>query len=115
MRRPYRVVGAILLIAGFAGFWQNPVFGVFEVNLLHNVVHLASGALTLLAANRGIGAMRRWGKAFGAFYLLVAIAGFALADGNVMGVLHLNQPDNALHLGLAAFFLYCGLLAPPRL
>ncbi|MGH9173960.1 MAG: DUF4383 domain-containing protein [Vicinamibacterales bacterium] len=115
MRRAYVAMGAALMFVGVLGFLHNPVLGLFQVNLLHNLVHVTSGALTLLAARHGIGAMRTWGKAFGLFYLALSIAGSTLPDGDLMGVLHLSLSDNLLHLALSGFFLYYGLLAPPRL
>lgn len=113
MRRVFRVVGVVLVGVGALGFFQNPVLGLFAVNLLHNIVHLASGALTLLAAHQGIGPMRTWANLLGLLYLIVAIAGFTA--GNLFGMMHLNIPDNLLHLALAVLFAYYGLLAPPRL
>jgi hypothetical protein len=107
-------MGSVLLLAGVLGFFQNPLLGLFEVNAVHNVVHLASGALTLLAARQGIGAMRIWGKTFGLVYLAVAIAGWLAPGGDLFGLMHLNLPDNVLHVALAMVFLYFGLLAPPR-
>jgi hypothetical protein len=99
---------------GIAGFvMPSPLLGLFEVNALHNIVHLVSGALTLVAAAQGIGAMRTWGRLAGATYLGVAIAGFVEPD--LFGLMHLNLPDNLLHLALAAVFLYVGLIAPPKL
>jgi hypothetical protein len=114
MKTIYVVLGTVLLVAGIAGFvMPSPLFGLFEVNALHNIVHLVSGALTLVAASQGIGAMRTWGRLFGAVYLAVAIAGFV--DPDLFGLMHVNLPDNILHLGLTAVFLYVGLVAPPRL
>jgi hypothetical protein len=91
----------------------SPLLGLFEVNTLHNIIHLASGALTLLAASQGVGAMRTWGRIFGLVYLAVGIAGFV--DPSLFGLMHVNLPDNLLHIGLAAIFLYVGFLAPPTL
>jgi hypothetical protein len=91
----------------------SPLLGLFEVDMVHNIIHLASGALTLFAASQGIGAMRTWGRLFGAVYLLVAILGFV--DPTLFGLMPVNMPDNILHVGLAAVFLYVGLLAPPNL
>jgi hypothetical protein len=114
MRTIYLVLGSLLVVAGIAGFvLPSPLLGLFEVNTLHNIIHLASGALTLVAASQGIGAMRTWGRLFGAIYLAVGIAGFVEPD--LFGPMHVNLPDNVLHLALAAVFLYCGLVAPPTL
>jgi hypothetical protein len=116
MKTPYLVLGTVLVVVGILGFvMPSPLLGLFEVNVVHNVVHIASGALTLLAATQGIGAMRLWGRVFGLVYLLVAILGFVLPDGNLFGLMHVNTPDNLLHVALALAFLYFGFLAPPRL
>ena len=115
MRSAYFVLGAFLIAAGILGFFQNPLLGRFPVNTAHNLVHLTSGAFTLMAAGQGIGEMRIWGKTFGLFYLAIAIAGFVFPGGDLFGVMHLNLADNLLHLGLSGIFLYYGLLAPPQL
>ena len=114
MKRIYLALGSVLVLIGVLGFiMPSPLLGLFEVTTLHNLVHLASGALTLLAASRGIGAMRSWGRIFGFVYLAVAIAGFV--EPSLYGLMPVNLPDNLLHVGLAAIFLYIGFLAPPTL
>jgi uncharacterized protein DUF4383 len=113
MKNLYLLLGGVLVLVGLAGFvLPSPLLGLFEVNALHNIVHLATGGLTLLAATQGIGAMRMWGKILGAAYLVVGIAGFVSPD--VFGMMHVNAPDNLLHLALAVIYLYVGLIAPPR-
>jgi hypothetical protein len=110
----YFVLGGVLVLVGVVGFvMPSPLLGLFEVNTLHNIIHLASGALTLLAASQSIGAMRTWGRIIGLIYLAVAIAG--VVDPSLFGLMHVNLPDNLLHFGLAAIFLYVGFLAPPTL
>jgi hypothetical protein len=108
----YFALGSVLVLVGVLGFvMPSPLVGLFEVNTLHNIIHLASGAVTLLVASQGIGAMRTWGRIFGLIYLAVAIAGFV--EPSLYGLMHVNMPDNLLHVGLAAIFLYIGFLAPP--
>lgn len=114
MRNIYFALGGVLVLVGVLGFvMPSPLRGLFEVNTLLNIIHLASGALTLLAASQGIGGMRTWGRICGLIYLAVAIIGFV--DPSVFGLMHVNLSDNLLHLGLAAGFLYVGFLAPPTL
>jgi hypothetical protein len=113
MKSIYLLVGGVLVIVGALGFiMPSPLLGIFEVNALHNTIHLVSGALTILAATQGVGAMRTWGRLFGIVYLAVGIAGFVSPD--LFGLMHVNLPDNVLHIALAAVFLYVGLIAPPR-
>ena len=116
MKILYLVLGSVFVLVGILGFvMPSPLLGIFEVNMLHNIVHLASGGLTLLAATQGIGAMRLWGKLFGLVYLVVAILGFVMPGGDLFGLMHVNMADNVLHVALAAVFLYVGFLAPPTL
>ncbi|TMC66280.1 MAG: DUF4383 domain-containing protein [Chloroflexota bacterium] len=47
------VFGAIYLLAGILGFFNHALLGIFQVNLLHNLVHVAIGLGGLAAANIG--------------------------------------------------------------
>jgi hypothetical protein len=114
------LAGAALLVAGLAGFIADASFSVgdqlesgsligFAVNGLHNLVHLASGAL-LLFASRERGTARAVAIAFGATYGVVALIG--LIDGNdVLGLIPINSADNVLHVGLALIGLVAGLFS----
>ena len=111
------LVGAVLIVAGVVGFFYSssfgtpgdvdPVFGIFDVNAWHNVVHIASGAAGLLAWR--MGRAREFALGFGAVYLVVAIWGFILGDGEtILSIIPINTEDNVLHLligaaGLAAY------------
>ena len=41
------IVGLVFLALGVIGFINHPVFGVFEVNTMHNIVHLLLGGIAL--------------------------------------------------------------------
>jgi hypothetical protein len=113
------VVGIALLLAGIAGFLVDSSFGplgsnvegdnlvLFEVNGIHNIVHVASGALGL-AMWRSPASARVFALGFGAVYLLVTVLGFAMGD-NVLGIIPINAADNVLHLAIAALGLAVGL------
>ena len=111
------VAGAILALVGILGFFMDPVLGIFEVSVLHNIVHLLSGIALLAAAfvQDGIHA-RRTLLALGIVYALVTLLGF-VATGVTNGILGgndanpaLNMPDNVLHLLLAIAFIAIPLL-----
>lgn len=80
----------------------------FEVNPLHNAVHIAIGGLLLAAAGSGTRAAERMNVAVGVAYLAVGIAGFFLVDTD-QNVLAINQADNALHIASAALALAVGV------
>lgn len=71
------IFGYVFLAVGLLGFVMNPTLILFGVNALHNVVHLASGAVLLAGAYLAGGKNARTvNMTFGAVYLLVAILGF---------------------------------------
>ena len=113
------VVGATLVLAGALGFFyestftsdesvRDSVLGILEVNGWHNVVHIATGALGLLAFAAGAYAARTYVLALGVLYIAVAIWGFVIGDGDsILSIVPVNTEDNLLHLvigvtGLAA-------------
>ena len=56
MARQFAIVfGAVYVLIGILGFiLPSPLLGLFGVNVLHNIVHLAVGGLWLGAAFGGI-------------------------------------------------------------
>ena len=114
------LAGAALALAGLAGFIADATFefgnGIdggsllgFEVNGMHNLVHLGSGALLLVASSRRDTA-KAVAIAFGATYGLVALIGILDGD-DVLGLIPINSADNVLHVGLALLGLVAGLVS----
>ena len=75
--------------------------GLFQVNVLHNVVHLAIGAVLIAAALRGDRPARTANRAFGVLYLVLFVAGLFLV-GTGLNLVALNASDNILHLVLGS-------------
>jgi len=104
------VVGAVLVLAGIIGFFYNAeftsdksvrdaVFGVLDVNGWHNVVHILTGVLGLIAYGAGVYAARTYALALGIVYLAVAAWGFIVGDGDsILSIIPVNTEDNILHL-----------------
>ncbi|MCR1982189.1 DUF4383 domain-containing protein [Cellulosimicrobium cellulans] len=113
------VFGAVYLLVGLAGFVVTSGVGfaategrnllLFEVNPLHNIVHLGIGA-ALLLASRSVRAARGTNVAIGAVYLLVGVVGLFLVDTGA-NIIALNGADNVLHLASALLLLGVGLAA----
>jgi hypothetical protein len=117
------IVGAMFLIVGIAGFipgittnYSNLGFidqngakliGVFEVNALHNIVHLAFGVLGILLAARHESA-RMFLVVGGAVYLVVWIYGALVSFASSANFIAINTPDNWLHFALGAGMLVLG-------
>jgi hypothetical protein len=118
------VVGAVLVIAGIIGFFYNAtftddkavrdaVFGIFDVNGWHNVVHIVTGLGGLLAFSAGAYATRTYALAFGIVYVAVAIWGFIVGDGgSILSIIPVNTEDNVLHLLLGVGGLAAGVASP---
>lgn len=114
------VFGTVYLLVGVAGFFvssgaafagtEGGTLIIFEVNPLHNIVHLAIGAVLLGAAASSVRAARAANSAVGATYLLVGLLGLFLV-GSPANILALNGADNVLHFGSAVLLLGVGLAA----
>lgn len=103
-----RILGWFFIIIGIAGFFTGGTLIIFEVDPVHNVIHLATGVLALLADKKGVADI--FMKVFGAVYALVAVLGFAV-NGDILGLIHTNMADNVLHAVVALACLYYGFLA----
>ena len=107
----YALVGVLgFLVTGFDNFaaeTDKTLLG-FEVNPLHNLVHIGVGALWLWSS-RSESTARAVSALIGAVYLLVGVAGLFVNGSSDLNLLNINQPDNALHLASAALGLYFGL------
>jgi hypothetical protein len=118
------VVGAVLVLAGIVGFFYNAeftsdesvrdaVFGILDVNGWHNVVHILTGVLGLLAYGAGVYAARSYAFALGAVYLVVAAWGFVVGDGDsILSIIPVNTEDNVLHLMLGVGGLLAAYATP---
>ena len=104
------ILGLVLLVVGILGFFGTPILGLFEVNTLHNIIHLASGAIALVAVSMGYSAARTYLVVFGIVYLAVAILGF-LGVELLTSLVTTNGADNVLHLAIGGVCILAGLSA----
>jgi hypothetical protein len=112
------VFGAVYLLVGLVGFVVTSGVGfvsteganliIFEINPLHNVIHLAIGAALLYAGVKDVQLARTVNTAVGAVYLLVGILGLFLLN-SPLNIIALNGADNVLHLASAVLLLGVGL------
>ena len=119
-------VGAVLTIAGLIGFFydasfdvgdsiqSDDVFGLLAVNAWHNIVHILTGVLGLIAVGY---AARTYALGLGLVYLVVAFLGFidfASGDLNdtILQINPVNTADNFLHLTLGLLGLAAGAATP---
>jgi hypothetical protein len=111
----FLLVGLLgVVVTGFSNFagTEGDTLIVFDVNPLHNIVHLAIGAL-LVASSRSVAGAKAANTTVGAVYLLVGILGLFLV-GSDANILALNSADNVLHFASAVVLLGIGLSADKR-
>jgi hypothetical protein len=85
------------------------LLGVFQVSVLHNLVHLAFGAAGLAAA-RSVSGARTYLMAGGAVYLVLWLYGLFVGHGSDANFVPLNTADNWLHFVLALGMIGLGAL-----
>ena len=114
------LVGGTLVIAGIIGFFYSSsfgspgsvdaVFGILDVNAWHNLVHITTGGLGLLAAGY---AARQYALGLGVVYIAIAIWGFIIGSHeSILGFIPVNTEDNFLHLILGVLGLAAGAATP---
>jgi len=105
-------IGVILLAVGVLGFVpgitsNNMLLGIFQVDAIHNIIHLVSGAIGIWASMTSMKASKMYFQVFGVIYAIVTVVGF-LQGTTVLGLISVNMADNLLHLVIAAVSLYVG-------
>lgn len=102
------VVGVVLTIVGIWGYLGGtPVLGIFEVDGLHNLIHLVSGVVAILAALGGEKYCKTYLQVFGVIYAVVFLFGI-FTTGKILGLVASNTADDILHLIIAVVLLYGG-------
>ena len=96
------IIGIVFTVIGILGLIFDTTGGYllgFQVDLVHNLVHLVTGILGLAAAYTGWS--RTFNQVFGIIYIIVGIVGLIPAlyfDNRLLGIMHVNPADNILHL-----------------
>ena len=100
-----KVIGIILLILAVWGFFNGPsILGLFGVNMLHNIVHLLTGAIFAWAgfAAAPVKKVNTW---LCVIYAIVGILGFF---GVLDVLLGLSVADNWFHLVIGVVSAWIG-------
>jgi hypothetical protein len=98
----------------FAGHHSDArLLGVFQVSVLHNIVHLLFGLAGLALARTAAGA-RNYLIGGGAVYLILWLYGLVVGQDAAANFVPLNTADDWLHLGLGIGMIALGLLTGRR-
>ena len=124
------LVGVVFLLVGVLGFIPGitadsgsleaagheshaQLFGLFQVSVLHNVVHLLFGAAGIALARRPSSA-RAFLVGGGAIYLLLFLYGLVVDQDSQANFVPLNTADDWLHLVLGAGMIALGVVLAKR-
>jgi hypothetical protein len=113
------VFGTVFVVVGLLGFTVSGghdaaghtgghLLGLFQVNLLHNVVHLAVGAAMVGTAVAGLRTAKAANTLIGVVYLALGLVGLFITGDNPLNVIALNGADNGLHLVLGTALVAIG-------
>lgn len=120
VQRVAQIFGWIFIIVAVLGFFVSRgsmeadvemaprVLGLFPVNLLHNLVHLAFGVWGVMAA-RAWASAKTYCQAAGVIYLVLAALGFVVPD--TFGLIPIGGNDIWLHVVLGVALAYFGFTA----
>lgn len=124
------LVGAVFLLVGILGFVPGittdydamefashdsgaELLGIFQVSVLHNLVHLAFGVAGLAMARTAAGA-RTFLLGGGAVYLVLWLYGLIVGHDTDANFVPLNTADDWLHFGLGIGMIALGALLARR-
>ncbi len=117
----YTLVGLMGFVPAFLGTLNNAdlavdalsgrLLGLFPVNILHSLTHLAIGVAGI-AAYRSFAGARAYSRAIAVAYALLAVMGLIPGLNTVFGLIPLFSHDVWLHALSAAAAAYFGFVAP---
>ena len=120
VQRVAQIVGWGFLLVAVFGFFvsgmsmeadmerAHRILGLFAVNLLHNLVHVAFGVWGIVAARRFASA-RLYARAAGAIYVVLAVLGFLVPT--TFGLIPIGGHNIWLHALLGALLVGAGFTA----
>ncbi len=132
VRRFALIFGIIYAVVGLAGFvpqllqappgnapqlavnsLQGYLLGLFPVNVLHTLVHLAIGIWGIVAA-KSLGAAVIYARSLAIIYGVLAVMGLIPGLNTVFGLIPLHGHDIWLHAGTALIAAYFGFAKKPE-
>lgn len=130
MEKAAQAVGAVFLLVGILGFIpgitsnydalgiaghgsEALLLGIFQVSVLHNIVHLLFGVAGLLMGRTQTGA-RNFLLYGGVIYLVLWVYGLLIDHDSTANFVPVNNADNWLHLVLGLGMTALALLLRRR-
>ena len=130
LQRAAAAVGAVFVLVGILGFIPGvtsnyssltfaghesgaKLLGIFEVSILHNIVHLLFGVAGLAMAKSWDSA-RAYLIGGGAVYLVLWIYGLVIDQESAANFVPVNDADNWLHFVLGVAMIALGVVLSKR-
>ncbi|CAA9314104.1 MAG: hypothetical protein AVDCRST_MAG61-1940 [uncultured Friedmanniella sp.] len=130
VQKAAKLVGIVFLAVGVLGFIpgitsnygsmefaghesEAMLLGLFQVSILHNIVHLLFGVAGLVLAKTVAGA-KRYLIVGGAVYLVLFVYGLVVGQNSGANFVPLNSADDILHLVLGLGMIALGALLTRR-
>jgi hypothetical protein len=118
-------VGVVFLLVGILGFIPGittnyddmggaghesmaKLLGVFQVSVLHNIVHLLFGVVGIAIARSSSAAARNYLIGGGAIYLVLWVYGLLIDESTSANFVPVNDADDWLHLALGVGMIALG-------
>jgi Domain of unknown function (DUF4383) len=119
------VVGAVFLLVGVLGFIPGitsdysqlglagheshaALLGIFQISILHNLVHVLFGVVGVLMA-RTAAMAKSYLVVGGIIYLLLGVYGLLIGEAVAANFVPVNLADDVLHLALGVVMTGAGL------
>jgi hypothetical protein len=120
------IVGVVFILVGILGFIPGitthygdltfaghgsgaKLLGIFQVSVLHNIVHLLFGLAGIAAGRAASSAARSYLVGGGVIYLVLWIYGLVIDKASSANFVPVNNADNWLHLLLGVGMIALGL------
>jgi hypothetical protein len=120
------IVGVVFVLVGILGFIPGitthygdlsfaghgsgaKLLGIFQVSILHNIVHLLFGLAGVAAGRSASSAARSYLVGGGVIYLVLWIYGLVIDKASSANFVPVNNADNWLHLLLGVGMIALGL------
>lgn len=102
-------MGIVLAAFGVIGFFNDPIFGIFAVDIAHNLLFVIFGLAAIAGSFQEDRGAENFAKGLGWVFVVLGILGFLWPAGRqLLWIFQYNTADSVLHLGIGIVSLIIG-------